>query len=243
MSIDNNSEYFNVKNDETAEGNDTEKVIDRIKAAAELNDTEKVNEETADDETAGVDDTEKADNITEVKETEDSPVPDKDESISIVELEETNKEVRPRLNKEIKYKVCGEKEWRKGKVWKVGKKSGKDKFRAWIKSEEEDNNFDFSTDIASWKYCHILFEKDIDKDEELEATAMSEKLHTGIWFLQNKNYLNFNEEKPEVNKVFAVEIPNKYHNHADIVNAKKDELNKWKEYEAFEVIYIQQVGC
>ena len=65
---------------------------------------------------------------------------------------------------------------------------------------------------------------------------MSEKLHTGIWFLQNKNYLNFNEEKPEVNKVFAVEIPNKYHNHADIVNAKKDELNKWKEYEAFEEI-------
>ena len=99
MSIDNNSEYFNVKNDETAEGNDTEKVIDRIKAAAELNDTEKVNEETADDETAGVDDTEKADNITEVKETEDSPVPDKDYSISIVDLEQTNKEVRPRLNK------------------------------------------------------------------------------------------------------------------------------------------------
>ena len=164
------------------------------------------------------------------------------DNVTAIEFEEPQVELRPKLNKEIKFKVSGENSWRNGKVFKVGKKTGKDKFRAWIRMKNmHEDSYDFSKDIAAWKYAHITF-NDVSEeaeDENHESTASSDTLYTGVWFLQNKKLLEVNEKlENEVNDVFKVEIPKKYHDHPEIVESKKDELTKWKEYEAYEEVEL-----
>ena len=74
-------------------------------------------------------------------------------NLEVVEEEAPNKELRPKLNKEIKFKTNKEDVWKQGKVCRVGKVNGKDKFKAWIKDNNgSETSHDFSKDISCWKY-------------------------------------------------------------------------------------------
>ena len=152
---------------------------------------------------------------------------------SITEDEVTNIDVRPKLHSKIAYKVSGDTNWRFGKVSSVGKKDGKHKFRCWIKTRDTEENFDFVKDVSSWKYCQIDFSNDA-KTEDKRSTATTEPLSTGVWYLQNKNILNkVIEDAVVTSEVFVTNIPLKYHNEPDIIEAKRKELEKWDTYEAY----------
>ena len=64
---------------------------------------------------------------------------DKDECPTPVEM-------RPKKGKEVKFRTSTDKNWKEGTVVDVGKASGKDKNRCWIKDEKNEiNHYDFST--------------------------------------------------------------------------------------------------
>ena len=104
----------------------------------------------------------------------------------------------------------------------------------WIKDENGiEDSYDFETEIEKWKYKKICF----DGETEVEkSTAKSEEAFTGVWFLQHKEVINVTES---TNEVFAVEIPKKYHNHEDIIAAKKVELVRWEQYDAYESLELK----
>ena len=54
--------------------------------------------------------------------------------LSVIDIEQSNREVRPKLNTEIKFKTNDANGWKQGKATKVGKKTGKDKFRVWSRN-------------------------------------------------------------------------------------------------------------
>ena len=78
---------------------------------------------------------------------------------------------------------------------------------------------------------------DDDKDsvDDGTKTKIKENEHTGIWFLQNKEYLDENGFE-EPNEVFVTEIPAKFHDDPRVIEAKKDELRKWKDFDAYEEV-------
>ena len=57
-------------------------------------------------------------------------------------------------------------------------------------------------------------------------------LHTGVWFLQNKELI----EEDEISEVYHTKIPLKYHNAPEVLKAKEDELEKWSKYNAYEEV-------
>ena len=89
------------------------------------------------------------------------------------------------------------------------------------------------------KYAIVQFANPEDNSER--NTAQSDNLHMGVWYLQNKDVLESSgmEEAPE-NEVDAVEIPKRYHDYPDICKSKSVELEKWRQYEAFEEVAVNE---
>ena len=189
-----------------------------------------------------------------------------------VDVEENKIEIRPKRNQEVEYLSNGNQS--RGKVIKVGKSSGKDKFRCWIKKEDGTiENLDFSMDVRSWKVLRkVQFDKSTEHLERLrddpdisdvtlayedrnhieahqvkrndvtlayedrnQIKAHKENDHLGVYFLTNFGEIDKErfEDENEIMESFPVLIPAKHHDHPDIVKAKKDELEKWKKYEAY----------
>ena len=67
-------------------------------------------------------------------------------------------------------------------------------------------------------------------------------LKSGVYFLQHKEKIDTCEaETITTHDGFSVEIPSKYHNDKEIIEAKWKEIKKWKKYSAFEEVdYIGQ---
>jgi hypothetical protein len=79
-----------------------------------------------------------------------------------------------------------------------------------------------------------------DEPKTLEnSQPVTEQLLTGVWYLQNKDVLEYenmdeaNGEGATTSDVFVINIPQKYHDHPDIIEAKSKELEKWKTYDAY----------
>ena len=162
---------------------------------------------------------------------------------------ETNREVRPRLYKEIMFKTSNETMWKKGKTVKVGKRGGNNKFRVWIKSTDGiETNYDFPKDIVNWKY---LDELPVDKvvrfvkttkdnhDSETSSKLPIENESTGVWFLQNKDFIDEEQLEVDFNDVLVTQILVKFHTGPAVVQAKADELEKWKKFEAYEEVEME----
>ena len=124
-----------------------------------------------------------------------------------------------------------------GKVVKVGKANGKDKFRCWIKVKDgSTKSLDFNKDVDCWKLSKkVAFTESDKKDTDKENDKVIENDHLGVYFLTNQDIIDKDqfENEEDVNESFPVLIPTKYHDHPDIVRAKQEELSKWKKYEAF----------
>ena len=163
-----------------------------------------------------------------VEVSEDKSIIEDDASIP-----ETNREMRPKMRRKILYKLPGDKNWRSGRVTRVGKNTGLDKFRCWVTSGDKELNFDFIKDVITWKYCDVSFSEETKaKDDESRVTT--EILYTGVLSMKTQDMKNI--EVPQ--DVFVTNIPEKYHNEPDVLKAKHDELEKWDNYGAFEEVEL-----
>ena len=102
-------------------------------------------------------------------------------------------EIRPKIRTEIKFIRNDDKHWKVGKVTKVGKSNGKDKFRCWIKTSEGEKSYDFVKDITNWMYFkvkRVIFNTATDQDNE--TIKPKELENTGVWFLENYSTRNKN---------------------------------------------------
>ena len=155
-------------------------------------------------------------------------------SSDIIESEE-QVDNRPKLHKEILFKVHGDVSWQNGKVVKVGKKTGKDRFRAWVTNDNGVSvSYDFLTDVDTWKYRKVNFKGVEETTNDEKSTARTDPTPTGVWLLQHREGIN----SSDAIDVYPVEIPKKYHDHPDVVASKDVELARWKEYDAFEEVPI-----
>ena len=60
---------------------------------------------------------------------------------------------------------------------------------------------------------------------------MREDETEGVYFLKNES-----SDSEHVNETFITLIPSRFHNEPEVIEAKKDEISKWKLYEAFEEV-------
>ena len=99
--------------------------------------------------------------------------------------------------------------------------------------------FDFVKDVEVWKRCKVQFVEDT-KDEEHSSKIATEMLYTGVWFLQHKHAIVEEDiEKLDLStesEVFVVNVPQRYHNDPEIIEAKEKELEKWSTYDAYEEV-------
>ena len=147
---------------------------------------------------------------------------------------QNNRSVRPKLNETVKFVVNNV--LKAGKVVKVGKKAGKDKNRCWIRDGDKEMNYDFLNEVESWKVVKsVSFSQDKQKTKH---TAGKDDEQNGVQFMKSWYTVNNSAQGLEnVNQVFAVEIPKKFHDHPIILEAKKEELKRWKDYDT-----VQQVN-
>ena len=155
-------------------------------------------------------------------------------SDEVISAESCQMEVRPKRNRIINFKVEGENFWRTGKVLSVGKKTGKDKNRCWIKCKNEKIDVDFARDISEWNYSSVTFDESAT-DTSNTRKIDNEVLSTGVWYLKHKELLE-NDSEDSLNEVFVVEIPEKDHDDPDILLAKEEEIEKWVKYGAYEEV-------
>ena len=166
---------------------------------------------------------EKNENIFEQEQTpviEASEEDHKEQEDVIPTILEMKKEIRPKMRKKILFKLPGDQEWRAGRVSRVGKQNGRDKFRCWIKSKTEEVSYDFHNEAIEWKYCRVDFTEDT-KDSDDESKVTTEVLYT---------------ENDSPMAIYVTNIPEKEHHRPEVIEAKRDELDKWVKYEAFEVV-------
>ena len=142
---------------------------------------------------------------------------------------ENNKELRPKLHDRIEFIVNGC--LKDGRVIKVGKKTGKDVYRCWIKEGDRESNYDFVNEVDHWRKLdkEVSFE---DATERITSTAMKEKDNIGVLHLKNWHRLEEYEQssqgmevKNSQHQTFASEISKNLHNNPKIVDAKEEEMS------------------
>ena len=85
----------------------------------------------------------------------------------------------------------------------------------------------------------VTFSEDTKKSEEGDVHDKNEPKEnesTGVWFLKNKDHINEEILEKEAHEVFATEVPTKFHAEPEVIAAKEAELDRWKEYKAYEEI-------
>ena len=64
--------------------------------------------------------------------------------------------------------------------------------------------------------------------------------HTGVWFLKNKDLIDYekleNDYIENINEVHVTTVPARFHNDPEVIKAKEEELNKWKQFDAYEEV-------
>ena len=146
---------------------------------------------------------------------------------------ENNRNLRPKLNEIVEFVINGVR--KTGRVVKVGKKTGREKNRCWITEGENETSYDFVSEVDNWKLLkNVTFSEETKKTKQ---TATKENEETGVNYLKNCfNVSNYSHRLENENEVFVTQIPKKFHDHPQIVEAKKQELLKWKEYDAVDQV-------
>ena len=145
-------------------------------------------------------------------------------------------ELRPERGGKITFKVNGEK--LQGIIKDVRKKSGKDANRCWMKFKgEEVRSFDFRDEVDSWKkvhsvnFCKNSKEKENNQGIRKKERHMEEKGVRTIFYTRNS--LEILEDEQKLNEVLVTEVPRKYHNSPEVIQAKELEFNNFQKFEAF----------
>jgi hypothetical protein len=107
------------------------------------------------------------------------------------EFDKHKLEVRPKRNQEIEYTV--DRKTSAGKVIKVGKPNGKDRFRCCIKNKDGTTiSLDFHEDVDSWRSIKkVAFEED-EENYNIKNNKIIENDHLGVYFLKNQDVIDGN---------------------------------------------------
>lgn len=159
------------------------------------------------------------DMLAEDSETEDEAPSEVTAAKDVIEGNERF-ERRPKLGREITFKLKDEEAWREGKVKNVGKKASKDQNNAWITEEDGINIYNFYEEVETWKY-KVMFVTDesAESSEEEEEIQIPENIHN----------------------VFAIEIKPKDYGRPDVQQAMRDELLKFDSFGAYKVVDISEI--
>ena len=153
-----------------------------------------------------------------------------------------NRNIRPKLNDRIEFIVNGF--LMDGRVTRVGKKSGRDKYRCWIKEDESEaeSSYDFNTEVEHWRKLakEVSFK---GPAKQSNSTAAKDQEQVGVLHLKNwhnleehRNYSQGMDTEKYTNDTFACEVPKSLHNNPMIIEAKKEEMRRWKEYDTVEQV-------
>ena len=82
-------------------------------------------------------------------------------------------------------------------------------------------------------YSKVTFDKEENRDKP--SKICTEQQPTGVWYLRHKELIH---DDASSNDVFVMDIPEKYHDHEDIIDAKNKEFEKWDTYGAFEEVEL-----
>ena len=133
--------------------------------------------------------------------------------------------MRPKRNQVVEFKIDGVK--KVGKVTQVGKSSGKDKNKCWIRlrnAENKEECYDFVKDVQTWKLIDkVTFSNQTTENKTTSSRGMeTEDEASGVWFLSHKTCCIEDFENPDnVTNVFATNIPSKEHHHPEVIAAKQ----------------------
>ena len=159
---------------------------------------------------------------------------------TILRQEEVQTTVRPRRGAKIKFQLKDEEGEFQGKVTQVGKASGKDKNRCWIRDEDnKERSFDFAQDVKEWENVHLVhFTEEVSDKETPEVMKKKDKEmdHKGTQLLYYTMREDILEDDKKVQEVLVTEIPKRFHNSPEVIAAKELEMTNFIKYQAFEEV-------
>ena len=80
--------------------------------------------------------------------------------------------MRPGIFENIKFKLFEDENWKKGRVLRVGKASGRNKHCCWIKNDAEaEKKINFAHDVENWEY--------------VPNVTFNEVVHEKMYFINN----------------------------------------------------------
>jgi hypothetical protein len=90
--------------------------------------------------------------------------------------------IRPKLHDKVEFTVKGC--LKAGRVRRVGKSSGNDKYRCWVQEGNKENSYDFLKEVENWRKVknEVTFDKE---SEEARNTARNDRDDIGIFHLKS----------------------------------------------------------
>ena len=162
------------------------------------------------------------------------------EQIREQDLQHLQTKVRPKKGARIKFQLKDEEGEFEGKVTQVGKASGTNKNRCWIKcQDDQERSFDFSHDVSEWKNVNMVhFTEEVHKKEtsaemKKKDQQMDQKGTQVLFYAMREDIL---DDDKKIQDVLVTEIPKKYHKSPEVIEAKETEMSNFIRFEAFEEV-------
>ena len=142
-----------------------------------------------------------------------------------------NEAGRPKRLSTIIFKDTDDKTLKEAKVISTGKQNTKDKNKCVLKINDLIKTIDFKENRTKLKYkdwCTVTFVESEEKVADEKETKRKEKQmeEYGVHFLKQQHPVD----------VLATLVPAHLHNDPDIIDAKLQEIEKWKSFEAMEEV-------
>ena len=174
----------------------------------------------------------------EKKEEEEEEIEEKEEERK--EEKRGKEKIRPKKGDKIKFNLIDEEGSFEGQVTKVGKSSGKDKHRCWIRFEDEETkSYDFSYEVEKWNKVNMVhFTEEVKETEtrkeirqkEIEMEQEGTKI---LYYAMREDIL---EDEKKVNDVLVTEIPKKLHGSPEVIEAKELEMSNFIKFGAYQEV-------
>ena len=156
------------------------------------------------------------------------------------DLQQLQTKVRPKKGARIRFQLKNEEGEFEGKVTQVGKTSGNNRNRCWIKcQDDQERSFDFSHDVSEWKNINMVHfteeiqEKETSAEMKKKDQQMDQKGTQVLFYAMRENIL---DDDKKIQEVLVTEIPKKFHKSPEVIEAKEAEMSNFIRFEAFEEV-------
>ena len=100
-----------------------------------------------------------------------------------------------------------------------------------FKGEEVKDEVDSWKKVHSVNFCENPKEKENNQEIRKKDRHMEEKGVRAMFYTRNN--LEILEDEQKLNEVLVTEVPGKYHNSPEVIQAKELEFNNFQKFEAF----------